>query len=45
MEFAPSTIIIYFVETARFTKTLAANSPIDFICQMTGLSEEEIIKL
>ena len=26
-------------------KMLDANSPIDFICQMTGLSEEEVLKL
>ena len=26
-------------------KMLEANSPIDFICQMTGLSEEEVLKL
>ena len=26
-------------------KMLKANSPIDFICQMTGLSEEEVLKL
>ena len=26
-------------------KMLEANSPIDFICQMTGLSEEKILKL
>ena len=26
-------------------KMLEVNSPIDFICQMTGLSEEEVLKL
>ena len=26
-------------------KMLEANSPIDFICQMTGLSEDEVLKL
>ena len=26
-------------------KMLKANSPIDFICQMTDLSEEEVLKL
>ena len=26
-------------------KMLEANSSIDFICQMTGLSEEEVLKL
>ena len=26
-------------------KMLKANSPIDFICQMTSLSEEEVLKL
>ena len=26
-------------------KMLEANSPIDFICQITGLSEEEVLKL
>ena len=26
-------------------KMMGANSPIDFICQMTGLSEEEVLKL
>ena len=32
MEFAPSTIIINFVETARFTKTLeACESPCDYL--------------
>ena len=26
-------------------KMLKANSPIDFICQMTSLSEEDVLKL
>ena len=26
-------------------KMLEANSPINFICQMTGLSEEDVLKL
>ena len=31
------------LESAK--KMLEANSSIDFICQMTGLSEEEVLKL